>query len=447
MPNPDDIKIRMTTEADTSGAEEMKDALQDVTTEVKDFEKAAETVDDSLGKIEARTKAFALAQVSQEIAGLGGRLKDLAKDLGPGGVGGAVEDIGAGLETTGGILSSLAQGFAAAGPWGAIVAGAVSGLEQVTKFAGKVEKEVDAADAASLRALDLAKQYRALEARIGIEEVTSEYRKQLVLLTEQETVLNRINKVRAAQGSAAVQGAQADADIAETTGGDVVGTKGQVLIEKTFNQYDAVAAAISEGEAAVASAANELAVARSQLNEEITQFGFPSDQSSAAEKAVTEKEAQLAQSQAALDDIRRIAAAQTEAIKKQADASFAELAAGVQENNEAAVEGLVDQVGKATSQLVERTGGALTADAAGAIDRLQQIAQDAIPDSQQIDQIIQSVQQLRGSQSVLLSGLQPNFDAMLQNQRTTSAILTQQAQQIAQVQQQLASLQGQVGAQ
>lgn len=74
---------------------------------------------------------------------------------------------------------------------------------------------------------------------------------------------------------------------------------------------------------------------------------------------------------------------------------------------------IIDQAIEQINQVVAERGSRLNADAAGAVDRLNQLLNDQVADQNQLPQILALIQQFRGSQSTFNAGMTQNFDALI----------------------------------
>lgn len=212
------IEIELTSSADTKGAEEMKDSLDGV----KDATKKADAEagessrrQSAVEEIATRTKAIAWAQAAEKIQQYGEALKNLKAETS----GLSEEQVrlanvtGEAAEKIGGVVSSVAQGFAAGGPIGAILAGAVNGLGLVLRAANDADKAVNAADESSKRTVDYWKQLQNLKITLPIalaaEEANRILDEQLDKLVRNERVAQSARSLEQATqenaGSAAVR--------------------------------------------------------------------------------------------------------------------------------------------------------------------------------------------------------------------------------------------------
>jgi hypothetical protein len=165
-------------------------------------------------------------------------------------------------------------------------------------------------EAAQKRASDSAEQYKRnletmaqrqkdLNNLTRLEFITQFYREGAEYLERQAAALDRINGVRAAQGSTELAQAQAAVQQALNTGGNVTAARANVIEVGALNDIDSAESQLAAAEAKTVAAAQELEKANTVMAETGRQFGEFSDQYIQASEAF--RKAQEADSEAKLD--------------------------------------------------------------------------------------------------------------------------------------------------
>lgn len=233
-------------------------------------------------------------------------------------------------------------------------------------------------------------------------------------LEREAAALERIQQLRAAQSGAAEAQAAAAVAAAQSGGGDVTGAKSNQIQVGVNSQLGQLQAKIEQSDAAITAAALAFEKANSAYAEASSRpyaaltEGF--DEISAAYDAAKQK---LEEAKAERLNLDGIIAAEKQKIEANAQASLSglsdEVTKGIDEKTKEFVDGAIANINAVAAE----RGPKLAADARGAMDRFQNLINDTIPDSQQLDQITTTVRQFRGSQSTMLAGLVENFDALL----------------------------------
>lgn len=212
------VEIELTSTSNTKGAEEMKDAVDAVKESTKKTEAEASESSrqqSAAEEIATRTKALAVAQAADKLQRYGEVLKNLKAETS----GLSDEQVrlanvaGEAAEKIGGVVSSVAQGFAAGGPLGAIVAGAAFGLGEFLRAANEADKAVKAAEESSKQSVEYWKSLQNLKITLPIalaaEEANRILDEQLDKLVRNERVAQSARSLEQATqenaGSAAVR--------------------------------------------------------------------------------------------------------------------------------------------------------------------------------------------------------------------------------------------------
>jgi hypothetical protein len=317
---------------------------------------------------------------------------------------------------------------------------------QLTATAYKAMKaDMKDAEAAAKRYVDqqkfMVQQQQKLDNLTRQEFIAGVYEREADALERQLRAMQRINELRAAQGSAEAARAAADLTIAQNTGGNVTAAKGNVIAVGVENQLAQLEGSLAEATAKAEQAAREADGAVALMNEVAREGDEFSDKykevSAAAEKAIVQKE----EAQLDLENERQKFEAAKAAIAANTDASLSSLQTEVSNATDAKIQEKNTQILAAMQATVDAQGGQLTADAAGAMDRFRQMISDTIPDSNQMEAINQLVQQFRGSQSAAQAGMVANFDALLVDTKTLASDVARQKGELAALQAQIKSLQ------
>lgn len=267
------------------------------------------------------------------------------------------------------------------------------------------------------------------------------YEQEAEQLERQLRAMQRINELRAAQGSAAEARAAADLTVAQNTGGNVTAARGNALAVGVDNQLSQLDARLAEAVAKAEQAASEADGAVALMNEVAREGDEFSDKykevSAAAERAIAQKE----EAQLDLENERQKFEAAKAAIDANTQASLSNLETEVNRDTDAKIQATNAQILATMQAVVDAQGGQLTADAAGAMDRFRQMITDTIPDANQLEAINQLVQQFRGSQSAAQAGLVQNFDALLVESRAIVGEVRRQAGEISSLKAQISALQ------
>lgn len=337
----------------------------------------------------------------------------------------------------GGVGTAISVGVAAGAIGFQVLSNSYRAMMADIDNAKKAEENYNA----QLRAnSDLRKQ---IAERNRADFISSALAKETEYLERQVEALERINELRAAQGDSAAVRANAAVTIAQNTGGDVTGAKANAIAIGVDNQLDALASKLATGEAALASAVQDFDKKRTFLAEALRlSGGVETQEVFDASQAAAAAENTVAEARAALDNLRAITAEQRAAIAAGAEAQISELAAGLRNDIEDKTKTFVEGAAANINAVVDASGPALAADAKGAIDRFQNLINDTIPDSQQMDAITASVRQFRGSQSTMLSGLTENFDELLRQSGGIISEVSRQKTEIARLRGQIEQLLG-----
>jgi hypothetical protein len=259
------VEIALTTTGDTSGAEEVVDALDKVEEKIEQVEDASTEADDDLKKLVNIERARVVADIGKIFGTVASSIANVRKELGGSNqeLDATLSKVETGLDAIGGGLAGAAQGFAVGGPMGAAIGGFIGLATGPLKSAfSDMIGSLKAADEATKRVAESEKFYQAtLAARkeklkeLGFSEF---WAKELAGITAATAALRRQNaeiesrrrvedqRRESAQAAAAAGGA-ARGDVARA---DIIGDIESRLAAIEQKERSAVAAVELLGKAA-----------------------------------------------------------------------------------------------------------------------------------------------------------------------------------------------------
>lgn len=203
-----DIDFRLNTQADPAGADKVIDKFDELKEKVVDLGEASEEAGKKSEKLETndreanlRGRAVEWVKVGEAVKNYGALAVKAAGDLD--GLDektkALVRSAGEGAEKVGGLVSSIAQGFAAGGPIGAILAGATQGVLEFVGAWGQAKAAAEDSDKAGQRAVDTWKALRELNGKLPLLDSMEQVNK---LLDQELEKLQRNERVRQASSRA-----------------------------------------------------------------------------------------------------------------------------------------------------------------------------------------------------------------------------------------------------
>ena len=431
-----DISIRLTTEGDTSGADEVRDALKDTRTESQKLQaerdveaalvnKALAEQADELAEVAKNTRDVAIAQrvmfavgASEAIARTVDELKNMVD---------ANSDAERALDAVASSMRSVSAGmqtFIATGnPYAAAAATAATGVYDLIG----AYKEM----ALSLELLDRHEKRFQASMTTSAErraQVTNEIRRNSFAetLEADARALREFNdEVERLRGIEAARGRLDDATAA--AGGESRGDRAARTLSVEANRA-------AEEEAAASERVRLLADSLSTTQRELSFL------TETAGSSVAEIEAARARMEQA-DELWRNAIRDRDAIAEknaiELQAAAVEASSTASEDAKNLVDGMVERVRQSMADTVEQSGGRLQADAAGAIQRFTDLATDAIPNNEQLPALLQELRIFRGSHDAFVAGMSGNIDDLISG---LSKAATNQDRQKTQIQQILGRL-------
>jgi hypothetical protein len=403
MANPDDIEIRIKTTGETAGAEEVKESLKKIDTEVKSLGETSAKADPqlsqivNLGRAAAAVKiAESIGQISQAVRGMAGDLKSSDKDLSK-----TLENSATALDSVTGALSGAAQGFAAGGPLGAAV-GATIGLfvgPLKNAYAGVVDSinGVAKAEAEGIelvkRMAELRRKYAEEQRNLGIRGV---YDAETAAISKTTGEMEKLSRLQEAQR-------RADSAISTAVNGPatpeakITNDRASALAEVRASVEEAQALATQAAKLASAAEANAERVSKAQ-----------GESSQAAVAAIAEKDSAKKRLEEEKSKANQVAQA---AKIKEEEITAAALTATNALGNEAS--DVITKIGedalKGMEDSAKEEGVKLSSAQKTAMAILSKLLTDTIPDAKQYQPIRQAMELFRTG---LDSFHQAQFDSM-----------------------------------
>lgn len=449
-------KIGITTTGDTSGAEKVeksifkiedagKQAQRELDVEAAKQRQALDELDDSTQQVGESAKetdeqlkrminierAQVASQVAKSVAQIGSAVKNLANDIRgtDSELAETLDNSAVALDSVTGALSGAAQGFAVGGPFGAAVGGLIGLMSGPLKSAydGMVTDLNNAAKAENAAAIATAK---LKQARADFVKEVRDNNIRAIFDSETTAIDNTI---KAIEKKARLDAAQrsADSEINKVFGGpqtprqSIETDKAESFAQIDADVKEAADLAKEAGKQALAAMANASRVIEAQ-----------GELAPAAIKAANERDAAVRaadDASAKAGEIKESAAIEKQKIVAQAAGEFQNLSTEVSKT-------LVDQgeaALKAMEQAAKAEGEKFPRDSKLAMEKLLLIFNDAIPDSQQLDQISTAMVQFRDSQSGAHQSIADNMNAMITNtnqlkanQQTIAAAIAAQSREI-----------------
>lgn len=459
MPDPTDILLKLKTEGDTSGAEKVSGALRDTRSEEQKMQAAADVAEAKRRQhlVTQNEVTASTARMGMVVNQVGYQVTDFATQVSMGTSAvqafaqqapqaiGVVTQFGDGLKLSGGAVISFGTAISLLAT--EVAVGAQMMYSQYKASMSEWEatnKRIKESNEAIKRAGEwLAEQ----EHLTRLQLIAAEHKNIADQIQRQADQLARVNELRGAQGNAEAAAAAAAVTVAQNTpGADVTGAKANQITVGVGNQLDALQSKLSEQEAKAILAKETLDTAAAKWQEIYAEASRKGDtETKAVQDAAAAAEAADAAYQKAqgdLENLRLITEQQKAAILSGAEASISSLGADVKSGVEEKTKTYVDTVIRDVNAVVDANGGRVSANALDAINRLTQMVNDGIPDSDQLGAINRAVQQFRSSQSTALSGMSSNFDALISQGNSLFSVVAAQKSRIDQLEATIKRLSG-----
>ncbi len=392
MADSSDINFKLTTEADTTGAEEMEKSIFKVQDAAK---QAAEQAD--VDAIKAK-QAEAAQKVQVEL------LKELAD--------GQQRIIAAGLAKE---LSKISRGFGAISPEAtlavnatqnfltviattgnpitallALTATAIGGVTKAYNDAAAQQKQLSKDEEESLKKLRAAREEYATFIRT--QGLVQFFKQELDQLEEQEKVLGRIVKIAASERALAAQRQATSGAAAVASGADASGAAAQNLDTNTNNQVAALNDKLAQSQLAVTNAvkkADDLELESKAL----ATAGHVGEDAVKAAKEADEARKKATELTADLAADREVTNNQIQTILEASKASQAKIA---EDSGKQLAEGAKAEVEKIKAAS-EKSGNAISSQAKAGIDTITELAKDGIIKPEEMARLRDALQRIYNS--------------------------------------------------
>lgn len=418
MADDPNINIALKTTADTTGADETKQALSDVDKAAQDAQRTADV--ETAKRRQATRAAKEQAEAMRELvdgqqrliaANLAGAIGNLAQQFG-----GLTPEVDMAVQSTQTFLTTLA---ATGNPIIALVAltgSAIGSLIQTQKQAAETIKEVDEKIAESARNLAQARAEWVRQVRTeGLEKF---FQKETEALEDQEAALGRLIKIREAERNLANAQQQAGGAAAVRKGADPFAAEAANIAQDSFSQV----AAINDG---LAETKRQLDLARQQatnLEQEARHLAVSHGEGAQETVAVANqardaarKAQQLADS---IPDLERLAGLEIEKIKTETADKLSEV--GEKAGN-ALGEKANEFVQNAQAKAAE-TGQELSQGFQTILSKISQLAVDGI-DSKELPELIKQIQFTKATRESNDKDIIKGMESLLRSADTMRATL------------------------
>lgn len=444
----DGIKVRIDTEADTSGVDDAAAALDDLqqaseataagtdslaaATQAEAKAQAQADVERAkalrtqreqaavIKQIEANTRAMLAASAASEVAAIARQFRELGDTAA--GASTALDSLSAGLTT-----------FVATGnPVAAVAAAIGSSLGAAIKFAKEYRNETDLAakahDNAAAAARKFAESRARLAAQVGQERLADQFWEEASAQQDAVEAIERRNRVEAVRreteasiaAATATKGPQAEADAAVTAAGNELAALDDRLRELAA-QAQSAALAADQAKTALREAPADLDM------EGIRDLELKVRETRAAsEKAYADLEAE-----------QEIAAMQGKAIATKADAAVRQIA------EQAATDfgAMTENFGATLAAEVASQGAAATAASRQALANVRQVLSDSVIQQEEVAVLVTAVRQMANSSSEADRQIAANFDGLIASGNVYAARFRSQGAEISRLWQSIRDLQ------